>query len=224
MKSFLIPICIVAFVAAARSQSPSPTPLVGPKLRVSSNYYSTIANDSAVIGQYFNITGSRSLGVGDNIYMSATNSIAAGYYNGYYSTINGDSALVVGSYNVYGSYMTLLRSAIIGQYNGSSNTTLTNSLVSGSYNSATVTDGFVAGKNNVVSGQHYVMGQGLIANTNPRMVVLGQYNVSPVAGQLLVVGNGASATAPKNALEIYSDGKVIIPERQGDILMGEFGN
>lgn len=111
-----------------------------------------------------------------------------------------------------------------GHYGG----TLADSLVVGLANSTTLTSAFVAGKNNAVTGQHYVLGEGLIAGTpgNTRMVVLGQFNASPVAGQLLVVGNGAGSGAGQraNALEVYTDGKVKIPKRQGDVGMGRFGN
>ena len=38
------------------------------------------------------------------------------------------------------------------------------------------------------------------------------------------IGNGNGPAARSNALTVYKDGTVIIPKRQGDILMGEFGN
>jgi hypothetical protein len=40
---------------------------------------------------------------------------------------------------------------------------------------------------------------------------------------MFAVGNGVDANNRSNALEVYSDGKILMP-RQGDILMGEFGN
>lgn len=38
------------------------------------------------------------------------------------------------------------------------------------------------------------------------------------------IGNGTGPATRSNALTVYKDGTVIIPKRQGDILMGEFGN
>lgn len=219
-------VCSLAFTAFAQiqAQTPTPTPLSGSQLSINTYSGNTLSDNTAAIGYNCFVAGYNSLMVGSYAHMSATNSIVAGYANGHYSSyLPGDSAFVVGSYNLSQSNVNIVRSALIGYGNGASNTTITNSLVSGSFNSANVTDGLVAGKNNVVSGQHYVMGQGLIANTNPRMVVLGQYNEPPVSGQLLVVGRGTSGN-PENALEIYTDGRVRIPQRQGDILMGDFGD
>lgn len=51
---------------------------------------------------------------------------------------------------------------------------------------------------------------------------VGRYNVV-VSDPLFVVGCGWSGTT-RNALEIYSDGRVKVPNRQADVLMGGFGN
>lgn len=55
--------------------------------------------------------------------------------------------------------------------------------------------------------------------------IIGQYNATtPPATLLFAIGNGNDANNRSNAVEVYKDGKVIIRQAQGDILMGEFGN
>lgn len=69
------------------------------------------------------------------------------------------------------------------------------------------------------------MGHGLI-NKWSYSTLVGTYNDSDIpynAGLLFAIGNGADATHRANAVEVYSNGKVIL-SRQGDIRMGEFGN
>lgn len=85
----------------------------------------------------------------------------------------------------------------------------------------------VCGMNNVADAVWYstTLGEGLVNKWN-RSTVLGGYNDSSMAansGLLFAIGNGVDATHRSNALEVYSDGKIKMP-RQGDILMGEFGN
>jgi len=73
-------------------------------------------------------------------------------------------------------------------------------------------------------------------------VAIGRYNVGVFTGPnggttwndvdpLFEIGIGTPPGAatnwqpiPRNAMTVYKDGKIIIPKRQGDILMGEFGN
>jgi len=90
----------------------------------------------------------------------------------------------------------------------------------------------MAGWNNVVSGGMEftiscasVLGRGLYNQYNSATLV-GQYNDTGVpydSGLLFAIGNGADATHRSNAFEVYTSGKITMP-RQGDVLMGEFGN
>lgn len=69
------------------------------------------------------------------------------------------------------------------------------------------------------------LGRGLF-NHWMNCTVVGQYNDSSMngdSGLLFAIGNGSGASDRSNALEVYSNGRINIP-RQGDILMGEFGN
>lgn len=82
-----------------------------------------------------------------------------------------------------------------------------------------------------VSGK-YAFGYGSkVSATAAGSFVIGEYNVqegdaNTVSGAtpLFVVGNGASTSSRNNALTVYKDGRVKISKRQGDILMGSFGN
>jgi hypothetical protein len=71
------------------------------------------------------------------------------------------------------------------------------------------------------------IGAGL-TNTWDYSLVLGRYNAdaNTVGGRqpLVLIGNGSSSASRSNAMEVYDNGDVTIPKRQGDILMGEFGN
>lgn len=68
------------------------------------------------------------------------------------------------------------------------------------------------------------IGTGLRNKWNPA-TILGKYNsISPPNTLLFAIGNGADDNNRRNAVEVYTDGKVVIRHAQGDILMGEFGN
>lgn len=194
---------------------------------------STIYIDgSGAVGNPNAVYGLHSLAVGKYNYIGPdiARTLAVGEGNFYADgpTQYGGDSIAVGHYNLGGDG-DIYKSGVIGSYNTfnylASVREIKNSLVVGEANSSSITNGFVAGKNNAAVGQHYVLGEGLIAETNARMVVLGQFNAEPVVGQLMVVGNGDSADPNdrKNALEVYSDGKIVIPKRQGDVGMGRFG-
>ncbi len=62
-------------------------------------------------------------------------------------------------------------------------------------------------------------------------VAIGKYNVGggdpdtwDIEDAVFEVGIGTSDVEKRNALTVYKNGDVVIPKRQGDILMGEFGN
>lgn len=96
----------------------------------------------------------------------------------------------------------------------------------------------ISGINNYIAGDYDLsvpdfynveaataLGRGLI-NQWSDSTILGRYNDSAQpfrCGLLFAIGNGADAMHRSNAFEVYADGKITMP-RQGDILMGEFGN
>jgi hypothetical protein len=92
----------------------------------------------------------------------------------------------------------------------------------------------VVGGNNEAYAFSYgaMIGYGLICSdwnyASSNSVIIGKYNsidgYTGTPGRLLTVGNGTTSNARSNALVVYDNGDVIIPKRQGDILMGEFGN
>lgn len=107
------------------------------------------------------------------------------------------------------------------------------SLLVGTFNNGAGHSSFAAGQNNYIIGdtgyEHVyatgVIGYGLISKWS-KSLIIGQYNDSTVplqSGLLFAIGNGANASNRSNAFEVYASGKVVMP-RQGDILMGEFGN
>jgi hypothetical protein len=145
---------------------------------------------------------------------------------GEHNYLNADNSLVVGLWNTS-----------MVNYVGDSNS----NILTGAYNyMGPQTDSCVAlGFNNFVQGEWLygyddpqtlyaasVLGFGLI-NKWSNSTIVGQYNnstISYLTPLLFAVGNGASSTLRSNALEVYVDGTVKIVKRQGDILMGEFGN
>ncbi len=95
------------------------------------------------------------------------------------------------------------------------------------YAEGEVVDSFICGANNIADKVWYstTLGEGLVNKWN-RSTVLGGYNDSSMSGNsglLFAIGNGVDSAHRSNALEVYADGKIKMP-RQGDILMGEFGN
>jgi len=231
LTSFLIASACIGSLRAA--------PVYGTQLEIGpagsnqvSDSYSQI---SGAIGSNNNVDGDGSLAIGmyNHVWMK---SLAVGYFNagygsyglsaGDWNTNDGDSCMLVGSFN----YATMDYEA--GQSS--------QCLLAGRYNTsgADVSASFVLGTNNVVAGdwnssiEDYnavdsssTMGHGLV-NKWSYSTVLGTYNASNVpytAGLLFAIGNGTDATHRSNALEVYADGKIKMP-RQGDVLMGEFGN
>lgn len=54
-------------------------------------------------------------------------------------------------------------------------------------------------------------------------LVVGKYNAS-ASGAYFIVGKGSSNGNRSNALEVYSDGTVVIPKKQGSVSMGIYTN
>jgi len=154
----------------------------------------TISGQKLEIGTAAQVSGMNSAGVGTN------NSNA------------GDNSSVVGVAN-----------SLAGSGGGNANA----SLVVGRNNQgdASSLSVLISGEDNVVSGGYAnaTAGRGLI-NQWAYSTVVGSYNDTAVdVSPLFVVGNGADATHRSNVFEVYASGRIQMP-RQGDVLMGEFGN
>ena len=84
-------------------------------------------------------------------------------------------------------------------------------------------DAACIGRSNAQNGyQGALIGMGL-SNSADMATVVGSYNIDR-AGVRFVVGDGEDADNPSNAFEVHDNGDVVIPKRQGDVLMGPFGN
>ncbi|MDX2081721.1 MAG: hypothetical protein SFU53_13135 [Terrimicrobiaceae bacterium] len=156
-----------------------------------------------IVGDDFPWGGRASLAVGTHNQIHSDDSLAVGYANylagSGYEFAGGEMSMLVGVYNQSGGVASL-----------------------------------AVGRNNLIQGDDYdatkveasaVIGRGLITKWNHALVV-GQYNDSDIpqnSGLLFAVGNGAMSGPRSNAMEVYLDGRIKMP-RQGDILMGEFGN
>ncbi len=166
---------------------------------------------------------------------------------GYSNNVTAGSSLAVGSYNnislatgmALGNSNTVIgwNTIMIGQSNFSVNngsSAPSNSMLLGNYNSfgAFVNSSIVSGMYNAIGSSSYLygtaaFGTGLANNTWNYSCIVGKYNSTTTVLQgspLFVVGTGTGPAARTNGLEVYDDGRVIVPKRQGDILMGEFGN
>ena len=89
----------------------------------------------------------------------------------------------------------------------------------------------LAGGTGRANGSYAVaFGKSTLANAFGCLAI-GQYNVGAGGGAAWVstdpifeIGIGSDSANLKNAVTVYKDGTVLIPKRQGDISMGEFGN
>lgn len=116
---------------------------------------------------------------------------------GFYSGATGEDSTALGASSAYGM---LSLTAIWGYAQADNSTAIGNNVISTSYNS------FVIGANNAPSP----------LSTN------GDTQWDP-SDELFVVGNGLNG-APSNAFVIYKSGAITMPKRQGDIVMGVYGN
>lgn len=188
----------------------------------------SVVDGSAVIGDDNEVYGSRSLAVGSSNRVAYT-AATFGTNNKQYSY----GGLSAGGFNEVGGNYTV--GFGFGNYVGATE----NALVAGKANSISGGgNSFVAGQDNLVGywdpaaegGDGWwadirasiTLGNGLVNNWS-NSVIVGRFNDTSLSQEpIFVVGNGVSASERSNALEIYKNGKILMP-RQGDILMGEFG-
>lgn len=177
-------------------------------------------DNSLAIG-YANVINSYggAVGVGSNNGIRGFSSMAVGFQN----FVTADQSISVGIANtVFGSgenWQGAVGATALGGWNS----------VGGRFSFASGTNNFVSGS----MGEEFpywvdstaVLGTGLISVWSSSLIA-GCYNdsaIPPDAGLLFAVGNGSNSDHRSNAFEVYKSGKIQMP-RQGDILMGEFGN
>lgn len=168
---------------------------------------------SLVIGYASSSNNSRSLLVGSGIesYASELNSLFVG--RGHYVT-----------YGEYPEYVEPTNDIPV---------TPDLSLFTGMFNTDWSIRGvFMAGINNIfqnVSDEtpgRVIIGRGISTYGNC-LLVIGHYptlNPLPEPEGAFIVGNGTGAFSGSNAFSVFTNGKVILKKRQGNVLMGEFGN
>lgn len=226
--SILVLLTFLACAATLSAQTVAGTQLeIGP---AGSNQVSdTYQIKGGAIGTGNNVNGDGSLAVGQ--YNQLWSGFAVGELNnldggvaafGYNNTNNGNSCVAIGAQNQMvgdGEYGRSYASLSVGQLNYLSEVA-SSSISVGTNNLVGVSD--LTGYSEAVESSATV-GHGLINSWN-YSIILGCYNDARIgSGLLFAIGNGSDPTHRSNALEVYADGKIKMP-RQGDILMGEFGN
>lgn len=195
-----------------------------------------IGSSNQVTDPVLNQSGSRDYGgAAIGYYNTVSNVLGASLAVGYFNSVNGYFSAAFGEYNSVWAGS----SVAIGFINtfSSSNGNAYGSLAVGQYNTVNGPSSFniVSGYNNAIGGVASInlwatatFGRGLYNSSWHDATIVGHYNAEPLIATplLFAVGNGSgSAVAQRsNALEVYTDGTVVVRKRQGDILMGEFGN
>ena len=177
-------------------------------VRVPSETANTVIHGSSAIG-YNNFSSWWSLTAGAHNW-AHEDSFAAGHTN---DVKNMSGAIGMGNNVNYDAPTQYPRHSFAA---GSSNVVLGNSSFASGYN------------NDVAADQAIALGNGLLATTDNSTIV-GKYN-DDKAGVSFVVGNGVDDSNRSNALEVHTNGDVIVSgslileQAQGDISMGSFGN
>jgi len=95
-----------------------------------------------------------------------------------------------------------------------------NSAAIGFTNNVSSTVGWAMGSENAVTSENgLALGVGA-RSTVSKATAIGRYNAPMVAGDVLVVGAGASDGVRSNAIRVTDDGSVLLGRAQGDISMG----
>lgn len=180
-------------------------------------------------------SGSRATATGDGTTASGMYSVASGYLSvasgtstfagGYNSSATGNYGLAFGYNSVAsGTYATAV---------GSSTTAGTYSLAAGR---SSASGNYSTALGRAIATGHYSTAIGLSETTGYATLSIGRYNVvegdsdSWVATDpIFIIGNGTGTSSRSNAFVVRKNGDVeikgnITAPRQGDILMGEFGN
>ena len=226
----ILPVSPIALAAA----------VTGDPLNIGANNSISGGSASAVIGdtnQLIDASGSTVIGsanslssssyilmVGDqNMSNLAMSGAAIGEMNYLYDYFN----VAFGAYNSVAGWVNSAFGDSNHISNDDANVTAESSVFTGMYNHGNnLIACLVGGSNNQLdyATNSAAIGEGLILGPGTQaQVVVGQYN-APDANARFVVATGTDAYNPKNAFTVFANGDVIIKKRQGDILMGEFGN
>jgi hypothetical protein len=187
-----------------------------------------LGTDAIGIGRGSYANGDRSVALGTQSLAIYDGSVAVG--DDTFSNGVGSAAIGTGA-NAHGNYSVAVGNGVWSEDLGSA---LGHSLMAGGNSialgiSSVAFDYSIAlGVNSLALGSSsIVIGRDLVAGY--QTVVIGAKNVPEGSitewvetDPLFVVGNGRES--PSNAFVILKNGDVRIPKRQGDILMGEFGN
>lgn len=200
------------------------TPVAGTQLEIgavgSNQVYNSATLYSGAIGSGNSVVSSWSLAVGYSNTQNASSSLLVGGNN---SAVSGEGGVaLIGTSN-----------SIVTAYD---NGDVSNSLAVGSSNmmaswgeyGANADNMIMAGASNFAAGDCSATFGRSLNNHWPDCTVVGKFNAyAEGSGLLFVVGNGNGIVSNpqrfSNAVEVYNDGSVVIPKRQGDIPMGEFG-
>jgi hypothetical protein len=189
------------------------------------------------INQVFNpsgtLWGGAAIGADNNVQDAFGASLAVGLFNtiygnysaavGYENSVGKESSVAIGKWNFFteaeAGFVSGSSVVAIGAFNSIGQNS-SNGILVGSDNGVGTLDA------NVVLDSTATFGRGLTNSDWNNATIVGQFNSGSLKPDpvLFAVGNGADATHRNNALEVYTDGTVIVRKRQGDILMGEFGN
>jgi hypothetical protein len=159
------------------------------------------------------------------VYDSGLSSVSLGDI--YLGSFTGRNSLVVGTNNV------LTGNSSLAAGSGASAA----ALASVALNSADVTATYATAVNDGSASGSYAFAQGIATAASAYSTAIGQYNTTvnysggavsasswAAADPVFNIGIGTGTSARKDALIVYKGGQVKIPKRQGDIIMGEFGN
>lgn len=173
-------------------------------------------------------SGSRAVAIGDGTTASGMYAVATGF-----QTVASGTSSLAGGYESAATANHSLAFGFSSTASGIYSTAIGRSVASGHY-------GFATSRSTVTA--EYASGFGLSQSSSYFGMTIGRYNT--VEGTLdawvatdpiFVIGNGTSSSNRSNAFvvrkngnvemkgDVQIDGKVTLP-RQGDVLMGEFGN
>jgi len=191
-------------------------------------------------------SGAYSVAMGDSSSATTTNDIALGYHNNVFSgaAIGSQSSAYYGGYSFGASAYSYSNGVALGYTASASNTSAAlGSNVTASYNSTAIGYYNNASNYSTALGNYttapgkYSTSMGFSTTAQAyASTVIGQFNLAQGSttawvdtDPLFVIGNGPPppvGTTPvySNAFVVKKNGDIVIPKRQGDILMGEFGN
>ena len=213
---------------------------IGPMSTADSNVVDANSH-SAAIGERNSLVGStHSVAIGyAGKLENSDNSLLAGISNtvsGYAQAVFGESNYVYDGDNLTGGGFNWVygwANLVAGDSNHLFNTdfatmTAESTAVFGRWNTGdNLMACLISGQNNLIDTaiDSAAIGHGLILDAGSEsLVMVGQYNEhGPAAANARFIVASGNETIRSNAFTVYADGRVIIKKRQGDILMGEFG-